>query len=62
MLLVNGFKHSLAGFQCDLQTFDYGFWFAMVNRFFSKALSMVMLFCETADPSMPFDVATSGFG
>ena len=34
----------------------------MVNKFFSKALSMVMLFGETVDPSMPFEVATSGFG
>ena len=43
-------------------TFDYAFWFAMVNKSFSKALSMVILFGETAIPSMPFDVATSGFG
>ena len=41
---------------------DYGFWFAMVNKLFSKALSIVILFEETADPSMPFEVATSGFG
>ena len=34
----------------------------MVNKLFSKALSMVILFGETADPSMPFEVATSGFG
>ena len=50
------------GFLCDLQTLDYAFWFARINRFFSKALSMVILLGETADPSMPFEVATSGLG
>lgn len=37
------------------------FRFAIFNRSFSRALSMVTLF-EPADPSIPFVVATSGFG